>query len=404
MIILVANLGSTSFKYKLFDMSTGDHAMLGQGAAERVGAAGGTWSVTAGDRVLDGQADLADHAAAIDLHMAKLDELGVVTADSLYAVAFKAVHGGPIHGAVPVDETVIETMQRFADVAPAHNPPYVAAMKAFAEKLPDVRQVAAFETAFHQTIPDARQTYAVPWEWTRQLGIRRYGFHGASHRYVADRMAEIAPEARRLINCHLGGSSSICAVDHGRSVATSMGLTPQSGLPQSTRVGDLDIYALLKLRSAGIDPDAALQQLSRSAGLLGISGVGADLRDIEAAADEGNERAQLAIEVLIESIRHYIGAYLAVLNGVDAITFTGGIGQNSPLVRAGALERMDYAGIALDGETNDRIEGDAEARIDAPDASVQLWVLPTNEELVVARQAVEVLGEGKRKTKARAKN
>jgi len=403
MIVLVANLGSTSFKYKLFDLSGSSEAVLAQGAADRLGAAGGTWSVTAGDRSLDGRADLADHAAAIDLHMAKLDELGVVNADSLNAIAFKAVHGGPIRGAVRVDDKVIETMQRFADVAPAHNPPYVAAMQAFGEKLPGVPQVAAFETAFHQTIPDARQTYAIPREWTTELGIRRYGFHGASHRYIADRIAELAPEARRIINCHLGGSSSICAINQGRSVATSMGLTPQTGLPQSTRVGDVDIYALLKLRSAGIDADTALQQLSKSGGLLGISGVGADLRDIEAAADEGNERAQLAIEVLIESIRHYIGAYLAVLNGVDAITFTGGIGQNSPLVRAGALERMDYAGIALDGETNDRIEGDAEARIDAPDSRVQLWVLPTNEELIVARQAVEVLTSDQRSAKGKGK-
>ncbi len=393
MIVLVANLGSTSFKYKLFDMSGGSEAVLAQGAADRIGSGGGAWSIAAGDRSLDGQADLADHGAAIDLHMARLDELEVLPAGGLDAIAFKAVHGGPISGAVRVDKKVIETMQRFADVAPAHNPPYIAAMQAFGERLPQVPQIAAFETAFHQTIPDARQTYAIPWEWTTQLGVRRYGFHGASHRYIATRMAELEPKATRIINCHLGGSSSICAIESGRSVATSMGLTPQTGLPQSTRVGDIDIYALMKLRSAGIEADEALKQMSKTGGMLGISGVGGDLRDIEAAAEEGHERAQLAIEVLIESVRHYLGAYLAVLNGADAITFTGGIGQNSPLIRAGVLEHMSYAGIGVDTDANDRVEGDAETRIDAADATVQVWVLPTNEELIVARQAIDVLNQ-----------
>lgn len=393
MIVLVANLGSTSFKYKLFDMSDGSEAVLAQGAADRIGGAGGAWSLHAGAMALKGEADFADHGAAIDLHMAQLAEAEVLPTGGPDAIAFKAVHGGPIRGAVRVDEQVIETMERFADVAPAHNPPYIAAMRAFADRLPDVPQVAAFETAFHQTIPPARQAYAVPYDWISQLGIRRYGFHGASHRYIATRLAELAPEARRIINCHLGGSSSLCAIEDGLSIATSMGLTPQTGLPQSSRVGDIDIYALLKLHSAGIDPDDALQQLGKQGGLLGLSGISGDLRDIEQAADQGNERAQLAIDVFVESIRHYIGAYLAALNGAEAIAFTGGIGQHSPRIRAAVLKAMDYAGIDLDLSRNDQADGLIESRIDASSSRVQIWVLPTNEELIVARQTVDVLNE-----------
>lgn len=391
MLILVANLGSTSFKYKLFDFSNGEK-VLAAGAADRIGMDQSSWSVAIGDARREGQANLADHGAAIDLHAEQLTDAGVIKSlDELDVIGFKAVHGGPISGAVLVDGEVRQTMQRFADVAPAHNPPYLAAMNAFAAKLPDVKQVAAFETAFHQTIPAERQTYAIPYEWTSELGIRRYGFHGASHRYIATRMGEIAPDVKRLISCHLGGSSSLCAVADGRSAATTMGLTPQSGLPQSGRVGDFEMFALLRLNAAGLDSDEILRRLGKESGLLGISGVSSDLRDIEEAAAAGNERAKLAIDVYVEAIRHYIGAYLAVLNGAHAICFTGGIGQHGKAVRKAVLASMDYAGIRLDAQKNDSADGNAESRIDADDSSVQLWVLPTNEELIVARQARDVL-------------
>ncbi|MHB1155695.1 MAG: acetate/propionate family kinase [Phycisphaerales bacterium] len=398
MIVLVANLGSTSFKYKLFDMAVGER-VLATGAADRIGAPGVPASAGM---------PFHDHAAAIEYHLHQLVADGVI--DSIRridAIGFKAVHGGPISGAVVVDEQVLATMQQFADVAPVHNPPYIAAMRAFSDKLPGVPQVAAFETAFHQTIPASRSTYAIPHQWTENLGIRRYGFHGASHRYIATRIAEIAatqsppPPAvgrgQRIIICHLGGSSSICAIRDGQSVATSMGLTPQTGLPQSARVGDFDIYALLKLNAAGITTDAALKTLGKEAGLLGISGVSGDLRDIEAAAAQGNARAQLAIDVFVEAIRHYIGAYLAVLNGADAIVFTGGIGQNAKAIRAAVLQDMDYAGISLDKNKNAICEGSKESRIDAASGKTRIWVLPTNEELIVARQTADVLKTANRK-------
>ena len=385
MLILIANLGSTSFKFKLFDLSSGED-VVAHGAADRIGNPPSGWRIESADASRSGEADLADHAAAIDLFMGRLD-LG-----RLDAIGFKAVHGGPIRGAVIVDDDVLATMQRFADVAPAHNPPYIAAMKAFAARLPGVPQVAAFETAFHQTIPLSRQAYATPHAWIEDLGVRRYGFHGASHRYIATRLGEIAPDCRRVISCHLGGSSSLCAIEDGRSVATSMGMTPQTGLPQSGRVGDFDTYALLKLSAAGIGTEAALKTLGKEGGLLGLSGVSSDMREIQAAAATGNPRAQLAIDVFVESLRHYLGAYLAVMNGCDAIAFTGGIGQHDKAIRARALGGFDYAGIRVDRTRNEVADGGDETRIDAAGSSAQVWVLPTNEELIVARQTAEVVG------------
>ncbi len=404
MIVLVANLGSTSFKYKLFDITSEGERVLAQGSADRIGQDHSSWAIAptaqdhsswaiapTGGEPREGAAELADHGAAIELHLRELTGAGVIESiDAVDAIGFKAVHGGPIRGAVRVDDEVLETMERFADVAPAHNPPYIAAMGAFAEKLPDVPQVAAFETGFHQTIPPARQTYAIPHEWT-ELGVRRYGFHGASHRYIATRVAEIAPDARKVISCHLGGSSSISAVRDGESVANSFGMTAQSGLPHAARVGDFDAFALLKLHKAGIDDETIWRRLSKEGGLLGISGVGQDVRDIKQAADHGNERARLALDVLVESVRQYIGAYLAVLNGADAVCFTAGIGQHNPDLRAAMLADMDYAGISVDLQKNEAASGHEETRIDGNGSRAQVWVLPTNEELIVARQTVAAL-------------
>jgi acetate kinase len=393
MIVLIANLGSTSFKYKLFDMSDGHEAVLAQGAADRIGTPPSKWSVEIGTQKSEGSANLPDHAAAIELHLKELVARGAIESiEAVDAIGFKAVHGGPISGAVKVDENVLATMERFSDVAPAHNPPYIAAMRAFQKRLPGVPQVAAFETAFHQTIPAARQVYGIPYEWT-ELGIRRYGFHGASHRYIATRVAQIAPDAKKIISCHLGGSCSISAIQDGQSVANSFGMTAQSGVPHASRVGDFDAFAISKLLAAGIDLPTIFRRLGKEGGLLGISGLSSDLRDIEKAAAAGHARAKLAIEVFIESVRHFIGAYLAVLNGADAICFTGGIGQHGTAIRAAVLHGFDYAGIALDPRKNGSARGSAETRIEAAASRAQIWVLPTNEELIVARQTIGVLRE-----------
>src|SRR5215211_4076484 len=258
MLVLVANLGSTSFKFKLLDMELNGQE-LARGGYERIGQAGSPYRT---------------HGDVIDLVLKDLPA-------HPDAIGFKAVHGGPTSGAVRVTDEVLAVQEQFADVAPAHNPPYIAAMRAFREKMPNTPQVAAFETAFHQTIPLSRQVYAIPHEWTEQLGIRRYGFHGASHRYIATRVKELVPEARRVISCHLGGSCSICAIQDGKSVANSFGMTAQSGVPHNNRVGDFDTFALMKLTKQGLSLEEVFRKLSKEAGLFGMSGVSPDMRDIE---------------------------------------------------------------------------------------------------------------------------
>ena len=371
MLILVANLGSTSFKFKLLDMGR-DGAEVAHGGYERIGQAGSEYPT---------------HGHVIDVILKGLAAEGH-TPD---AIGFKAVHGGPISGAVRVTDDVIATMEQFADVAPAHNPPYIAAMHAFREKLPGVPQVAAFETAFHQTIPLARQVYAIPHEWTEKLGIRRYGFHGASHRYISWRVPELVgkEKAKRVISCHLGGSCSITAIEDGKSVAHTFGMTAQSGLPQNNRVGDFDTFALLKLLHHGLTLDEIFKKLGKEGGMLGLSGVSNDMRNIEKAAAEGNARAKLAIDAFVEAVRNYIGQFLVVLGGCNVLAFTGGIGENGAALREAICRDLEWAGIALDPKKN-QVRG-KETRISKDDSRAQVWIVPTNEEIVVARLAESVL-------------
>jgi len=367
MLILVANLGSTSFKYKLLDMER-NGSLIARNGYERIGQAGSPYQ---------------SHGDVIDAILKELP-------NKPDAIGFKAVHGGPISGAVRVNDDVIKVMTEFADVAPAHNPPYIAAMKAFAQKLPDCPQVAAFETAFHQTIPMSRQIYAIPHEWTEKLGIRRYGFHGASHRYIAKRVAELlGKEARRIISCHLGGSCSICAIENGKSVANSFGMTAQSGVPHNNRVGDFDAFAIQKLLKTGLTMDEVFKKLGKEGGMEGMSGVSCDMRDIESAASQGDARAKLAIDAFVESIRHYIGAYLVALCGCDVLVFTGGMGENAVNLRASVCKDLEWAGIQLDPQKN-KTRG-KEQKISKVESSVEIWTIPTNEELIVAEQTQAVL-------------
>jgi acetate kinase len=368
MLVLVANLGSTSFKFKLLDMER-NGAEVARGGYERIGQK---------------DAPYRTHGDVIDVI---LKEIG----RKPDAIGFKAVHGGPISGAVRVTNDVIATMEQFADVAPAHNPPYIAAMRAFREKLPTTPQVAAFETAFHQTIPLARQVYAIPHEWTEKLGIRRYGFHGASHRYIATRVPELVgkEKSRRIISCHLGGSCSICAIDHGKSVANSFGMTAQSGVPHNNRVGDFDTFALAKLTKQGLSLDEIFAKLGKEGGMLGMSGISPDMRDIEAAAAKGDARAKLALDAFVESVRGFIGQYLVALGGCDVLVFTGGIGENGVAIREAICDNLDWAGITLDPNKN-AVRG-KEVRISSVESDADIWIIPTNEELIVARQTMAVL-------------
>lgn len=391
MKILVANLGSTSFKYRLYDMA--GERLLARGGVERIGSSNSRCFVEADGVKEETTLAAPNHAVAVRLCLQQLSDprLGCLSDPSeLAAIGFKAVHAQSVTGVQRVNTQVLSAMEAYADVAPAHNPPYVAAMRLLAEQLPEIPLIAAFETGFHETIPPANKLYAVPLEWAEQHGIKRWGFHGASHRYIAGRTAQLLdkPDAK-IISCHLGGSSSLCAIQNGQSVATSMGMSPQTGLPQNNRVGDFDPFALpALLRSTGKTLEQVLDMLANQAGLFGLSGASNDLRDIEHAAAT-DARAKLALDVYVASIRHYLGSYLLLLNGADAIVFTGGIGENSASMRSAILANLGWFGIALDAGANAKAKG--ESRIDASNSRVQLWTVPTNEEIVVARQAQELL-------------
>ncbi|HWB00836.1 MAG TPA: acetate/propionate family kinase [Pirellulales bacterium] len=392
MNILVANLGSTSFKFRLFDMS--DQRQLARGGIERIGSPESRCWVEIGAWRCETTAPIADHAVAVRWCLEQLSdaEHGCLRAsDDVAAIGFKAVHGGRFSGVQRVTAEVLAEMEAMRDVAPAHNPPYVAAMRLLAERLPNIPLVAAFETGFHATIPAYNRYYAAPYDWAEEHRIRRWGFHGASHRYIATRMAELLRRGDlRIISCHLGGSNSLCAIRHGQSVANSLGMSPQSGLMHNNRVGDFDPFALpVIMERTGKTLAQVLDDLACRGGLLGLSGLSGDVRDLEASAAQGNARAQLALDAFIASIRHYLGAYLVELGGADAIVFTGGIGENSALVRRGVCRDLESLGIALDEPKNS--SGTGERSIHAPTSRTQVWIVPTNEELIVARQAHELL-------------
>lgn len=390
MLILVANLGSTSFKYRLYRMAENGGEVVAKGAYERV----------------------ADYAAVIDDALAALQREGIIASpDDIDAVGFKTVLGKDLSGCVMADAQVIAALEGFTAVAPAHNPPYAAGIRQFEKSLPKARLVALFETAFYQWTSAASATYAVPQSW-RDIGIRRHGFHGASHKFVAERSAElcgredVARIARRLyldgpqpvagpplrvVSCHLGGSSSVTGICNGVAIGSSMGFSPQSGLPQNNRVGDLDSGAIpYAMRTLGITLDEAERQLTKESGLLGISGLSNDTRDISTAAAAGNPDAQLALDAFVHSIRHWTGAFQLELGGLDALVFTAGIGENSVALRAAVCRNLEPFGIRLDAAKNAACQA-SEAVISTADSAVQIWVIPANEELVLAREVYRKL-------------
>jgi acetate kinase len=390
MLILVANLGSTSFKYRLFRMDESGEEVVSKGGYERV----------------------EDHAGVIDDALATLQRDGVITSpDEIDAVAFKTVLGKNLSGCVIADQAVIDALEGFAAVAPAHNPPYANGIRQFSKALPKAKLVALFETAFYQWTSEASANYAIPKSW-RDIGIRRYGFHGASHKFVAERSAElceredVAQIARRLyldgpqpvsgkpfrvVSCHLGGSSSVTGILNGVAIGTSMGFSPQSGLPQNNRVGDLDSGAIpYAMRTLGISLDEAERQLTKESGLLGLSGISNDIRDVRDAATSGNRNAQLSLECLVHSIRHWIGAFMVELGGIDALVFTAGIGENNPDLRVEVCQGFEGFGIHLDSAKNETCRG-TEADIATDASATRVFVIPANEELVLAREVFRKL-------------
>ena len=286
-------------------------------------------------------------------------------------------------------EALLAEMEKMVPLAPAHNPVYLAMMKSVRAKYPKLTQIACFETAFHQTMPLERAVYGIPYEWVEQYGIRRYGFHGSSHSYIAWKMSQESPQARRVISVHLGGSSSLCAIRDGKSIASSMGATPQSGIFHNNRVGDLDVFCLPVLAEKLGGLEKALKALSSQGGFLGLSGISNDMRDVDRAAKEGDRRAERAIAAFADEIVGYIGMFTAYLGGTDAIVFTGGIGLNDAAFRQRVADKLGFLQVKLDAERNVR---GYEGKISAADSGAEVWAWETNEELMVARGCVKVLG------------
>ncbi len=391
MKILVANLGSTSLKWRLFDFSNGQECLLHKGGFERV----------------------TDYPKAIEDCLAQLQDAGhIKTKKDVAAVGFKTVLAKGISGCVRLDEKVIQAMESFNDIAPAHNPAYVTGARLFAKRMPNTPLIGLFETAFYQWAPECSMRYAVPETWY-QAGVRRWGFHGASHKFVAERSAEflgrpdIVRRVRnlyadggttpvnkpdlRVISCHLGGSSSITGILNGVAIGNSLGMSPQSGLPHNNRVGDLDSFAVpFAMRALGLSLDEVEKQLCKESGLKGLSGVSNDIRDILNASAQGNDRARLALDVFVASARQWIGSYFLQLNGSDAIVFTAGIGENRPELREAICASLDQLGIILDPEKNNSTRA-TEAMISADNSCVKVMVIPANEELVVARETKRLL-------------
>lgn len=387
MKILVANLGSTSLKYRLFSFGTeGEAKVLHRGGIERV----------------------TDYSAAIQDCLADLKSSGAIQDSSeISAVGFKTIMARGVNGCVRLDDPVLQAMEVCNRIAPAHNPPYLTGIRLFSDIMPETPMIGLFETAFYQWAPEPAMTYAVPETW-RKAGVRRWGFHGASHKYIAERSAQwfgredvvarvqnlyvdqgtspVEGPEFRVVSCHLGGSSSITGIRSGLAIGNSLGMSPQSGLPHNNRVGDLDSFAIpFMMREQGLDIDEVEKVLCQESGLKGLSGGLNDLRDIQNRVEQRDSEAKLALDVLVHQTRHWIGAFHWELDGLDALVFTAGIGENQPSIRAAICQNLERIGVHLDPSMNEKIKGE-DACISTDDSPIKVLVLPTNEELVVARE------------------
>jgi len=393
MKIIVCNIGSSSFKFQLLDMQTEN--CLAKGSTERVGSddARIRYSVH-GEQVHDSTLALPTHRQAVEhaLDFLTSSEHAVLSSlAELDGVGFKTIQAGEKNGSVLLTDDILQAMEDYKDLAPAHNPPYLTAIYMFQELLPNTPLVGVFEPGFHLDVPRYAKIYGTPYEWIEKYNIVQYGYHGASHRYVTHKTVEVLDlpnNDHKVITCHLGGSSSLCAFKNGVSVDVSMGFTPQTGLIQGTRVGDMDPFVLpYIMNKKGITLEEALKELGNDAGLKGLSGIGVDMRDIRKACAEGNERAQLARDKYVYDVKRYVGEYMVIMEGIDAITFTGGIGENDPWLREDVLNALQFLGAQVDKKRNDANE----MIITTPDSSITGLVLETNEEIIVARETQKVI-------------
>ena len=386
MTLLIANPGSTSFKCKLYDLTSMN--VLFQAVVERIGDKEGIYSFNrTGDEKAERTLPVPDYNAAVNLVLTSLRERHLI--DKLAAVGFKTVHAKGVSGCVELTDDVVRAMEEYRSLAPVHTDIYVLAISVFKNLLPAVPRIGLFETHFHVNIPPEAYLYAIPYEYFEKHGIQKYGFHGASHRYIGMRAKELYG-ARTVISCHLGGSSSVCAIKDGWSIDTSMGMSPQSGLPNAKRVGDLDPFGLLYLmEQENLSTQAAGKILMSRGGIFGISGTSGDFRDIEQAMDKGDRRAELAFKTFVYNVRRYIGEYLVALNGADCIVFTAGAGEKSLRLRKAIATDMDRLGVILDDAKNQA--NPKEGLISHDTSRIRVAVIPTNEELVVASEVKRFL-------------
>lgn len=395
MKVLVINCGSSSLKYQLLDMT--NKIVLAQGLSERIGLPGSQLTYKRGDFKKVISAELPSHAQVVALALDTLTnpEYGVIdNLQEISAVGHRVVHGGEKYASsVLIDDIVIQAIEKCSELAPLHTPKNIAGITACLKLMPDVPQVAVFDTAFHQTMPPKAYLYGLPYELYEKYKIRRYGFHGTSHKYVSMIAAEMLAKPlseSKIITCHLGNGSSIAAIKGGKSLETSMGFTPLEGPLMGTRSGNLDpAVVTFIMEKENLSANQVNDYLNQKSGVLGISGISSDFRDLEKASAQGNVRAQLALDMFAYLVRHYIGAYLTVLNGADAIVFTAGIGENSASMRAEIIRDLEYLGVEIDPEKN-KVCG-KQADISKDGTTCRVLVIPTNEELMIARETMDVV-------------
>ena len=390
--ILAINAGSSSLKFQLITMP--EEEVITKGVVERIGLNDSIFSISVDGDKKEITQDIPNHSEAVKILLDQLLNLQIIQSfDEIDGVGHRVVHGGEkFSDSVLITDEVLQEIEELSDLAPLHNPANITGIKAFKEILPNVPSVAVFDTAFHQTMPERSFLYSLPYEYYEKYKIRKYGFHGTSHKYVTERAAELLErplDSLRLISCHLGNGASIAAVVEGQSIDTSMGFTPLAGVTMGTRSGNID-PALIPyiMEKTGKTAEEVVNVLNKESGLLGISGVSSDLRDLQKAADSGHERAELALDVFVDRIHKYIGSYAAKMNGVDAIIFTAGIGENSPEIRQRILTGLEFMGVYWDSEANKIAKG--EAFINYPFSPVKVLVIPTNEEVMIARDVVRL--------------
>ncbi|GLF90123.1 acetate kinase [Bacillus safensis] len=390
--IIAINAGSSSLKFQLFDMP--EETVLTKGLVERIGMDNSIFTISVDGEKKTEVTDIPDHAVAVKMLLEKLTEFNIIKDfNEIDGVGHRVVHGGEkFSDSVVLTDEVINDIDQLSELAPLHNPANVVGIKAFKQILPDVPAIAVFDTAFHQTMPEQSYLYSLPYDYYKNFGIRKYGFHGTSHKFVTERASELLGrplEELRLISCHLGNGASIAAVEGGKSIDTSMGFTPLAGVAMGTRSGNID-PALIPfiMEKTGHTAEEVLSTLNKKSGLLGVSGLSSDLRDIEEATEEGNDRAEVALDIFASRIHKYIGSYAARMNGVDAIIFTAGIGENSSEVRARVLRGLEFMGVYWDPSLNN-MRGE-EAFISYPHSPVKVIVIPTNEEVMIARDVMRL--------------